>query len=861
MSSHFELSRRFSKFQQRFTKSNLLDTSFLIYLAGWFFFFLLLVYGRGGFVIVFYHIAHAICWFVTIDYLQKRLEPPGEILAAFLFLIYGLEAGVLNVAYRNPDGLMAGPFGECLHAFLLSLLFLTLSLLVIRSTRGHSKRVLVGLGLLTLVGIEMAKDSGFVPLLVLQLVIFVFLLRRTYWLESLTKAECWLSLAAVFIVFRGVHNWDPFVNEPSSFFRESNLWFGLPWFLMTTFKLYLLALLVKIPVVLVYNFASLRRKLKISSLFQSTVPQVIQAAMLILIFYFFLAGFQAEKVRKSIFDTIELIADGEQKRPDFWVELKASGTSLVELPGYESFELTSEFPHEGILLLNRTDSGDYGPEHRDHFVFASFDADSDLGTVYFVRIDPSYIEMVARNTSLLVGSRLLAYPYQQPNWENYLLQVTSRVGFQLDNRRFHILPVGFTPEMSTDPVIGNLGPFGLDQSELMNEFDKFIQFGAPALGRVLTPVLTSNLQEKGYFAFDIVVLPSAGIFTSSLISYALLLALIYAVLNFAVTRRIVTFGEEINKMIVQKFNQLRDGIREISTGNLDYKVEIEGRDEFVELAERFNQMGDRLKDSIAEVREKERLAHELAIARQVQLDLLPRSLPEVPGFEIAATMQTANEVGGDFYDVIPLAENRFLFTIGDVSGKGTSAAFYMAQFISLLRFSPGFTEKTDEIAIRLNRYFSSNEVDRQIYVTAIIGILDAAKNTIHFVRAGHTLPFLVPAAQNAKVTELKIDGLGIGIERSGSLFEQTVKVKTVRLEKGDSVVFYTDGVEEAARKNGSEEYEYFGSERLFSTFSDSRTKQAEDAIQQLQNNLKSFYRTEPLVDDYTVLVVRRKLDS
>lgn len=85
-------------------------------------------------------------------------------------------------------------------------------------------------------------------------------------------------------------------------------------------------------------------------------------------------------------------------------------------------------------------------------------------------------------------------------------------------------------------------------------------------------------------------------------------------------------------------------------------------------------MGERLKATIAEAREKERLAFELQSAREVQLSLLPRRLPEIPGYRIAAGLHTATEVGGDFYDVLPLGKERFLITIGDVSGKGSSAA-------------------------------------------------------------------------------------------------------------------------------------------------------------------------------------------
>jgi sigma-B regulation protein RsbU (phosphoserine phosphatase) len=326
----------------------------------------------------------------------------------------------------------------------------------------------------------------------------------------------------------------------------------------------------------------------------------------------------------------------------------------------------------------------------------------------------------------------------------------------------------------------------------------------------------------------------------------------------------VQFGSEINKTIIEKFAQLKQGIRQISTGNLNYKVQLEGRDEFVELAGHFNEMGDRLKDAIEKEREKERLQHELAIARQVQLGLLPKELPKIPDFEIAANLETANEVGGDFYDIAEAGDGKYLITIGDVSGKGTSAAFYMAQCICLIRFSMQFTREPAEIAVRLNEYFAGPTVDKEVFVTAIIGLLDSKSGKFQFVRAGHTMPFYLPADKSKKINEIKSTGLGIGLAKKNSFMKRVLKPKEIEFRRGDSVILCTDGLLEAARPGPAWDDEdngkvvtFYGEERFKALLENSRDLSPAAILETVQNDIETFYGGAPRVDDYTLIILRR----
>jgi serine phosphatase RsbU (regulator of sigma subunit) len=279
----------------------------------------------------------------------------------------------------------------------------------------------------------------------------------------------------------------------------------------------------------------------------------------------------------------------------------------------------------------------------------------------------------------------------------------------------------------------------------------------------------------------------------------------------------------------------------------------------VELAGHFNEMGERLKIKIEEAREKDRLDQELKIARQVQFNLLPRSIPDISGYKIAASLQTATEIGGDFYDILPLERNRYLYSIGDVSGKGSSAAFYMAQFISLLRISHQFTDDPRKIAEQINKYFVSHVSDHQIFVTAIIGFLHASTNRIRFIRAGHVKPIIIRGEQDVKISDISLSGIGIGLTKEQNTFKNALSIHEMVLKEGDKIVFYTDGLVEAARLSHeiSGKMDVYGEERLMKMLLKHRNKNASEIMKEILNDLHLFYEGNAIVDDYTLLIIHR----
>jgi len=730
------------------------------------------------------------------------------------------------------------------------------SLILVQNSK-DKVRVLIAYVLLGIIGINLIKIEGFFYLVMLQIILFIFLLHKTTWLEQLTKIECWIYLIVVFYAFRGFSNFDTLQGIQANQLDQMLIWYTLPKFLYLLFKMYLLAVLVKIPVVLVYNFARLSRKLKISSLFQSTFPQFIQLCMLLLIFYFFIAGWQANKVRQSMIDQLKQISTGKATDSLYAFRYVYDNfDGILQLNGYQPVLVSGDMPDQGILAVTKSHNARINSNEVDYFLF-QISSETKEDSIYLVKLDSHFLQVVSKNTSILAGSQLLAYPYNPPNWESYIYKLTNWEG----DRNIRIFPFGLTPQRESYTLSV---PFELEEknsSDWIEEINvRIMKQNQFTVGRVLAPLINANMEQTGFFVFDILLVPDISFVTSSMLRYSLLLVFIYFLVNLLIIRRMTKFGSEINQVIVQKFHQLKNGIREISKGNLDYKVQLEGEDEFVELAERFNQMGDKLKVSIAEAREKERLEHELTMARQVQLSLLPSKLPEVPGYQIAAALKTANEVGGDLYDVLPLDKNRYLFTIGDVSGKGTSAAFYMAQCISLIRYSPKFTDEPREIVLRLNEYFAGPMIDPQIFVTAIVGMLDVTNSSMRVVRAGHTQPILIPGNKRKSIHELELHGLGIGLQRSGNLFDEQLQAVDIPIRSGDMMVFYTDGVVEAVRFNSvshGEKMQVYGEERFINLLTELRGKTAVETLQELTNDLESFYEGSSPVDDYTLLIIQK----
>ncbi len=245
--------------------------------------------------------------------------------------------------------------------------------------------------------------------------------------------------------------------------------------------------------------------------------------------------------------------------------------------------------------------------------------------------------------------------------------------------------------------------------------------------------------------------------------------------------------------------------------------------------------------------ERERLEHELKIARDVQLRLLPQSIPQIPDFRIEASCLSAYEVGGDYYDFFTFQDGNPGIVIGDVSGKGASAALYMAEFKGIIQSLAHYHRSPASLAKAVNRILYPN-IERKAFVSAIILKLEPAAHRISFVRAGHT-PLLYRAQAEAPVEALTPGGIGFGLN-ADRLFDSLLEETFLPMEEGSLVLIYTDGLTEARNPAGEE----FGEERLLRLL-EGNLHSVPEIHHQIMEEVLRFCGETPLHDDLTFVLI------
>ncbi|MCL7455399.1 MAG: SpoIIE family protein phosphatase, partial [Anaerolineae bacterium] len=249
--------------------------------------------------------------------------------------------------------------------------------------------------------------------------------------------------------------------------------------------------------------------------------------------------------------------------------------------------------------------------------------------------------------------------------------------------------------------------------------------------------------------------------------------------------------------------------------------------------------------------EKGRMERELQMARSVQASLLPRSTPQVPGWEIAARWRPARQVAGDYYDFLTGSGPEAGIVIADVSGKGMPAALFMALTRSIVRASLSLSSDLAGDIGRANRLISADAAEDGTFVTLFYACLASGTGDVSYVNAGHNPPLLVkkhPMGQESAVVELAPTGMALGILDSAR-FEQ----RRVHMEPGDLLLLYTDGVTDAFR-DGTER---FGLHRLRRAVMGLRGEPAEGVVAALETEVLQFAGTDQQFDDMAILAARR----
>jgi len=252
-----------------------------------------------------------------------------------------------------------------------------------------------------------------------------------------------------------------------------------------------------------------------------------------------------------------------------------------------------------------------------------------------------------------------------------------------------------------------------------------------------------------------------------------------------------------------------------------------------------------LQEAQAALVEKERLERELELARELQQSILPREFPHLAGFSFAARSRPARQVGGDFYDVIPLSRGRVGLVMADVSDKGMAAALYMALTHSLIRAEARRRSSPRQVLLSTHRLLLEMGL-AGMFVTVFYGVLDPEQSTLRYARAGHDCPLLF-SPSSGECRSLTADGILLGYVKRVNLEEAGVE-----LHSGDLLVLYTDGITDANSPAG----EFFGVERLRETVCAAGGLSAQGLCDLIFERVGQFQAGAMQHDDMALLVVK-----
>lgn len=257
-----------------------------------------------------------------------------------------------------------------------------------------------------------------------------------------------------------------------------------------------------------------------------------------------------------------------------------------------------------------------------------------------------------------------------------------------------------------------------------------------------------------------------------------------------------------------------------------------------------------LKAAQAQIIQKEKLEHELRMARSVQTGLLPQRVPAIDGWEFAARWHPAREVSGDFYDFIPLNDGRLCMAVADVSDKGMPAALFMSLSRSILRACVTTAATLAEAVHRANVLICADSADH-MFVTLFVCALDPRTGAMTYVNAGHNPPLLFQS-DGARWHELKLSGLPLGIFEDAPYLQHEA-----RLDAGDALMIYTDGVTDALNVAG----ELFGRERLMTVLQIAQGEGTDGIASALEHALEDHIAGGAPYDDMTYVVVKRDIST
>ena len=239
---------------------------------------------------------------------------------------------------------------------------------------------------------------------------------------------------------------------------------------------------------------------------------------------------------------------------------------------------------------------------------------------------------------------------------------------------------------------------------------------------------------------------------------------------------------------------------------------------------------------------------ELKLAGKIQASFLPNKFPSLTGWQIAVTLLPARETSGDFFDVIELSNGKLSVLVADVADKGVGPALYMALTRTLIRtYAVEYDAEPEVVFFAANRRLLS-DARANLFVTAFYGILDPGQGTLSYCNAGHNPPLLIRSSDNGKVESLSRTGIAVGIEEDATWTQASIKI-----DPGDLLLLYTDGIPDAQNIDGM----FFEEEKLIEIAQSSLGQPAHEIQKTILEVVQQFVGEAPQSDDITLMVLVR----
>jgi sigma-B regulation protein RsbU (phosphoserine phosphatase) len=361
------------------------------------------------------------------------------------------------------------------------------------------------------------------------------------------------------------------------------------------------------------------------------------------------------------------------------------------------------------------------------------------------------------------------------------------------------------------------------------------------------------------------------------IGSAFLILLAVVAIAFVIIELVsLIIGVRLTRTITKSIAQLYRATQHINRGDLSHRIQVQSNDQLASLETSFNSMTESLQRLLAEQKEKQRMENELAIAQEVQAQLFPRDPKTLESLELHGICKPARTVSGDYYDFVSLGEERLGIAVGDISGKGISAALLMATIHSAVRvFELGAMpeqgelvaagaaaiaaaqnttslrlsvateqmQSPSEVLMLLNRHVYHSTPPEK-YATLFLGIYDGDKRTLTYSNGGHLPPFVIH--DSGEVRKLEVGGLVIGLFPEVALDEEKVK-----LARGDIFVAFSDGVTEPENDFGE-----FGEDRLLQLVRSNRHLPLDRISEIVMGAVQDWIGDKEQPDDVTLVLAR-----